>query len=244
MLAGAIAVPAFGQDSKKIGEIRIVTGHWCRQAQVLAQGYDVYLKDEIKYCGVPLKKKDRIVIRFDRTPPTPPYDRPYECSTPGICDANAALWLEGANSILSPPSGTPLWSTPPTIGSVIPDRIIEQGNSAAWAWVGPGMFNTPLQICRVWDGQPDQCKDDPDSKYSQTLSPGVYGLYYKGDHKSAAGYVGVVRPHSAIVGRWGSIPNAYVQDNSAATVMERRAFMLKLFENYSPASERFFTGKK
>lgn len=244
MLAGAIALPAVAQNPKKIGEIHVVTGHWCRQAQVLGQGYDVYLKDEIKYCGVPLKKTDRIVIRFDRTPPTPPYDRPYECATPGICDANAALWLEGANSIISPPSGAPLWSTPPRVGSVIlPDRIVEQGNSAAWTSIGPGTSKGPLQICRVRDGQPDQCKDSADPKYTQKLSPGLYGLYYKDDRKSAAGYVGVVRSDSAIVGKWGSVPYAYKQDNSAPTVMERRAYIRKLFENDSTVSEKHFADR-
>ncbi|MBZ5726861.1 MAG: hypothetical protein LAP87_17930 [Acidobacteriia bacterium] len=240
VLAAVVVLPAAGQNQKRIGEIQTLAGCWSRQTQVLKQRDTVYLKDEIKYCGVPLKKTDRIVIRFDRT--TTPYDRPYECAVAGICDGGAPLWLEGANSVPDPPPGGPLLSAPPATASVgSHDEVIVQGGSATWATLHIGS----IHFCLYVDGKAGACNDDV-----RSLAPGLYGIYRKngpagglsgfglgrryegsGEAGSILGLVGVAARDSMVLAKWDVIPEPYKKDQSPATVRERRAYLLKLFKS-------------
>src|SRR5258708_40026371 len=75
-----------GQNDAKIGSVLTLDGAWCRQAKELTKSDSIHLADEITYCGKPPKRTDRIVIRFEGQQP---YDRSYECATPGICEPGA-----------------------------------------------------------------------------------------------------------------------------------------------------------
>jgi hypothetical protein len=80
-------------DEKEIGFVAEIKGDWCRGAIRLKRGDSLKLDDDVRYCSRPIVQSHSIVIAF-RTK-VDYYSRAYECSTPGICDRRAKLWLQG-----------------------------------------------------------------------------------------------------------------------------------------------------
>ncbi|HTC34868.1 MAG TPA: hypothetical protein VK724_15935 [Bryobacteraceae bacterium] len=253
MLLGMVATSssAFAQPGQKIGEVLSTHGQWCRQASVLKTGDAVFLEDDIRYCSSPLTTTDQIVIRFyanqdSKAPANKPYDRPYNCTTPGICDKKEKLFLEGAYIRLRYlPSGTPLISSPPR-ASLLLDTIIEQGKS----WVpdaqtgsrGFGGFGTgkavgdfatsSFQICSFTNDKGDKvdkCSSEPGA--AAKLPPGLYGVFRKDDHASPASLIVIVPPGSNAEAKWSEVPEAFKTDQSKGTMAERRLYLVELFKN-------------
>jgi hypothetical protein len=95
MLFGAALSIASAED-KEIGKVRDIAGGWCRKAARLKKADTLKLEDEVRYCSTPYSRQDYIVIDFPGEKGGYVYTRTYKCSTPGICDQHAKLWLEGA----------------------------------------------------------------------------------------------------------------------------------------------------
>jgi hypothetical protein len=125
LLGSAVcALAAPNSPPAKIGSVVDISGSWCRQGNPVKLNDTVYFTDDIRYCNnnVP-NRSHHIMIRFDRKPP---YNRPYKCETPGICDHPSKLWLIGAY-LYGPgktPPGTPTISPPRTNALVITNHAV------------------------------------------------------------------------------------------------------------------------
>jgi hypothetical protein len=247
----AADVMAFAQSGQKVGSVYKFLGQgqgrWCRQTTVLNGDDPVYLQDDIRYCFKPLQKDDGIVIRFDANPNLKPannqtYDRPYQCSTAGICDGNSTLWLQGAyNRSNSSMPGTNLISVPRTTSMVLPDTIIEQGQSwtienskgvtvagSHTAVGGTGPTLPPhFLLCSFTGNKVGTCASNPGDV--ARLAPGVYGIFREDNVETPVALVGIVPPHSRAEAQWNkNVPDAYKNDQSPSTVVERRLYLLNL----------------
>ena len=172
LLLLAATLTSTGRASTRIGEVFKLEGDWCRQAIHLAIGNPIFLDDDVRYCSDSLVKTHYIVIRVDGATP---YDRPYLCSTPGICDTKEKLWLAGAYYYqrLRSPGGGILQSFPKTISNWIsPDFVVQQGDSLAGIPKNrkpatTGVFGKTGQAktyeyCTFNNGQIDNCSGDFD----------------------------------------------------------------------------------
>src|SRR5690242_21476148 len=74
---------------EKVGQVKEVRGKWCRAGMELKKADDIFLDDDIRYCSPQLSRAERIVITFLKQPP---FDRPYDCSSAGLCDKRTKLW--------------------------------------------------------------------------------------------------------------------------------------------------------
>jgi hypothetical protein len=203
----------------------------------LAIGNPIFLDDDVRYCSDSLVKTHYIVIRVDGATP---YDRPYLCSTPGICDTKEKLWLAGAYYYqrLRSPGGGILQSFPKTISNWIsPDFVVQQGDSLAGIPKNrkpatTGVFGKTGQAktyeyCTFNNGQIDNCSGDFD--YISDVN--VYGVFLRGKRTNPVTVVGVVPRNSEAVSDWNSVPQAYKQDTAPETVLERRAYLLELVKS-------------
>jgi len=237
VIALVSAFPLAGQNGAKIGVVLALDGAWCSQAKELKINDAIHLNDEITYCGKPPKPTDRIVIRFDGQEP---YDRPYECATPGICDPDARLWLLGAYTRQHSKSpGGILQSAPRTTSEfVLPDTIFKvgkgsEGSMQAMAYVGippregRGPISPSLVFCEFADSKIDRCFDD----WEAMTSTGVYGIFLKDNKEIAIALVAVVPNHSTAAAQWLAIPEAYRKDKSPQTVVERRTYLMELVKS-------------
>jgi hypothetical protein len=238
VIALASAFPLASQNDVKIGVVLALDGAWCSQAKELKINDPIHLKDEITYCGKPPKPTDRIVVRFDGKEP---YDRPYECATPGICDPDAKLWLLGAYTRQHSKSpGGILQSAPRTTSEfVLPDTIFKAGKDSdggsmrAMAYVGipPREGRGPrfpsIEFCEFGDPKANRCFDD----WEAISSPGVYAIFLKENKQIAIALVAVVPSHSSAAVEWLAIPEAYRKDKTPQTVVERRAYLMELVKS-------------
>jgi hypothetical protein len=232
-LALASAISLFGQTPKKIGVVLSFQGRWCRQAAAVATGDAIFLEDSITYCADRTSQADRIVIRFDGKTP---YDRPYECSTPGICDTRAKLWLAGPDALqrFRSPGGA-LQSTPRiAVKTIDIDQIIQLGDDVdGWLKVvtdvsagTPTIKLNSLEYCRLdASGKPVGC-----SRHLTTPLAGasIYAAFANGDRRAPLSVVGVVPRNSLGVAKWAEVPDVYKSSTDPLLVMERRAYLMDL----------------
>jgi hypothetical protein len=170
----AISLPAASGDAKKIGVVKHVEGKWCRKTTSIKKGEALYWEDDVRYCSRPFVKKHKIIVRFDRVPP---YERTYRCSTPGICDQQAKLWLQGAYQYGPGASGqlTPLISRPKVVSSNIPDAVIRAGQDGVMLSedIVSAVAGHSITICRILSGdKPTNCTQDNPTELNPTIRVG------------------------------------------------------------------------
>jgi hypothetical protein len=233
----ASALPVLGQTTTKAGVVLDFKGRWCRQAAALRSGDVVNLEDTITYCAEKMDQTDKIVIRFDGEKS---YDRPYLCSTPGICDTRAKLWLAGAYALqhLRSPGGV-LQSAPRISSLTYIDELL-QSVEALQTWttkVDAAKDQTPqlklktLEYCRLDnDGKATGCSPRLTFTAGATRAT-AYGAFLKGERHDPISVVGVVPGNSVGLEKWSELPDFYKVDANPQVVLERRAYILQLLKS-------------
>jgi len=217
----------------KVGEVKEVTGKWCRAGIELKKTNEIFLDDDIRYCSPQLIRSERIVITFLRKPPL---DRPYECSSAGLCDNKTKLWLEGAYSDGAPlsPKVSPLLSHPNT-SSVFPDLVLPKSGDGVKLPPGALAWGKSFAICYVDGAKQGDCLQNRIKTAGQTFKIGIglYALYLDSaseGHNSPNALMLVTPGDSDLTKKWDAIPEVFRTDKSAAFVKERRSFLVNLNE--------------
>lgn len=215
----------------KVGQVKEVTGQWCRAGIALKHADEIFLDDDIRYCSPQITRSERIVITFLRNPP---FDRPYECSSAGLCDNKTKLWLEGGYYFGAPlsPRMPPLLSRP-NISSVFPDLVVPQDDAGITLPPGTVEYGKSFAVCYVEGTKQGECLQHRIKTTGQTLKigAGLYALYLGSaaePRKSPNALMLVTPGNSDLTKKWDDIPEAFRMGKSASFVKERRSFLLNL----------------
>jgi hypothetical protein len=226
-----------GQTTTRAGVVREFMGRWCRQTTVLRIGDVVNLEDTITYCAEKVDQADKIVIRFDGEKP---YDRPYLCSTPGICDTRAKLFLAGASALQHIRSTGGVLQSAPRISSLTRiDQLLESmAELQSWTIkVDEAKAQTPelkfktLEYCQLdGDGKATNCSSGVTFIAGATRGTAI-GAFLKGERHDPISIVGVVPENSIGLKKWSELPDLYKSAANPQLVLERRAYMLQLLKS-------------
>src|SRR5438128_2003197 len=214
---------------KGIGVVKALRGKWCRSGSPLKKGVGVFWNDDVRYCPGPLHGDDQIQIAFDRDPP---FEETYKCSTPGICNQQEKLWLQGAYRYGQILHGSPttLISAPKLRSAVLPDVVAPVGSygGALPDSIISAVSGESLTICAIsWDGPHDCSPEYLNFEISAIRKPGLYGLYPVSAYKDPpSALLLLTNAHSDLAKRWASVPDAVRNDSSADVVQQRRLFLL------------------
>lgn len=226
-----LAASLSGATHLKVGHVKELTGKWCRAGTELKNTDEVFLDDDIRYCSQPLKRSEHIVITFLHDPP---FDRPYECSSAGLCDNRAKLWLEGAYyfGATSSPRVPPLLSRP-NISSAFPDLVLPQAGDGVKLPQGAIAPGKSFAICYVDGSKQGECLRSQGKTAAQTfkIGTGLYALYLGSGsepHESPNALMLVTPGDSDLTKKWDAIPEAFRVGTSEAFVKERRNFLVIL----------------
>lgn len=215
----------------KVGQVKEVSGKWCRAGIELKKADDIFLDDDIRYCSTVLERSERIVITFQHDPP---FDRPYECSSAGLCDNRTKLWLEGGYYFGAPvsPKVPPLLSRP-NISSVFPDLVVPQEGDGIKLPAAVAGWGKSFAICYVDGTKQGECLKNRINAAGETFKIGIglYALYVDsvGDQQASPSALLLVTPgESDLTKKWDAIPEEFRMSRSAAVVQERRSFLMNL----------------
>src|SRR5262249_42552455 len=200
----------------------------------------IYWEDDVRYCANTLRQEHRIVIQFDHNPP---YVRTYACNTPAICDQQAKLWLQGAYQYgtLVPPNAATLLSALKVRHSLMGDAVLRGSNAVVRlpSYLAALLSEGSATLCRISkDLSSGDCILDKPTFATSTIraAPGLYGVYRESGKNAKSiwkriprALVLVVPPGSPLLERWQAIPEAFRNDESIYSVLERRMFLIKEF---------------
>jgi hypothetical protein len=234
------------QMGQRIGQVREIEGNWCRKATHLRIDDQIFLDDDIRYCSINVRLKDKIVIRFDRTPP---YDRPYECSIPGICDQQAQLWLRGAFILgeIQPHRETELISALRFRHSLVPDAVLQGGRETRVPMsVLAKLSEGPYMLCHMSRQlKATECAEQPISLSHPDIQgvPGIYGIYRSADRdgemvprRLPSALVLITPSDSNLLPLWNLVPETFRYSTDRYSVFERWRYILYLTKRFAQHS--------
>jgi hypothetical protein len=229
-----VAAALSAATHEKVGQVKEVRGKWCRAGVELRKADDIFLDDDIRYCSRQLSRAEGIVITFLKNPP---FDRPYECSSAGLCDKRTKLWIEGGYYFGAPPSPRvpPLLSRP-NVSSVLPDLVLPKEGEGVKLPAGAVAWGESFTICQVEGTKQGACFEDQVKRSSGTVKvgTGLYALYVGSNsgQKTSPNALMLVTPgNSDLTKKWDAVPEAVRMSKSAAFVQERRSYLVDL--NYT-----------
>ena len=236
-------------QSPVIGKVSDLEGMWCRVGVSLKSGDPLHRDDDVRYCSPRLSSMDWLEVRYDGNPSP----RTYRCSTPGVCDLRARLWLRGgAEFAKGAPAGfgTLLISRPNIrnaasggefLVNVVPDAVVRL-EAAGAKLPTETLKNAPdgrWTICRLAPGRLTDCTTyqvTPASPFVR-LQRGLYGMYRQVPADPSTqpdGLLLVSPPGSDAPERWQDVPEPFRVISDVNSVNERRSFLLQLYRSQQP----------